>query len=152
MDEDLLAEIIAGATPEENPADPLHMCLSVVTVEFSLSSERYEFPWSHGVRFMPAARWMAESFTHRLRVVGKILCPIFTVVKPKEYVNEMRGVRLQYQGIASDPAIQVEYAEKVKTLLEDGYFRSVEQAIESDMPARLARDIDRPKGGRETIY
>lgn len=134
MDE-VIARILEGTDGNEHPADAVHLCFAVLVAEMAPGNwgELRGRAWTR-----ETSRIVVETMAGRLHMIGKILCLIFTPVKPREYVEQMTAARLQFAGIAGNPELQGEYAALVSRLVADGAFRSVEAAIERELYRELA--------------
>lgn len=133
-DGDVVQSIIEGTTQHEREIDVLHLCLTAATLTLTRSRDRLL-----GMGPPPAL-----VYYRRLRLVGEILCPIFTPVKPPDYVEGMARARLSYRGIATDPDLQRDYAGTVMALVSDGYLDSLAAAIEARLWERLQSSSGMP--------
>lgn len=121
-DNDVVARILRGTRPGENSLDVLQMCLIAATAQLAVE----------------AAPVSAPRFYFVLGRMGQILCPIFTPVKPKLYVENMREARLAYKGIASSPALQSSFAELSRNLAASGLLRSTRAAVAGELWSRIS--------------
>jgi hypothetical protein len=139
MDEnDIVTQIIAGTAPGEAPADALHLCMAALLAKLSMGQlPELSQPAVETIPTAQASEYGSMVAWH-MALIGVILCPIFTIVKPKEYVEAMTTVRLSYKGIASDLQLQNDYLTRVRPQIRLGRLDSLEQAIEG----RLWEELD----------
>ncbi len=131
QDDELIQEIISGTVEGESPADVLYLCTSMATARFSHYLEEFHSYGSAG------SFQHARVFERILRSSSEILCPVFMVVKPAEFVAGMIEMRRKYRGVASDPDLQAKFGLRVKALIEEGQLQSLEQAIKDEIWERL---------------
>ena len=124
-DDNLIQRILDGKAPTEAPADILYMCLATTMMRLAGSREPVR----------------AAFFYKYLANIGEILCPIFTPVKPPDYVEEMVEARLSYTGIAQDAELQAAFSKRMLTLVREGLVNSLERAIEANLGRQLRRNI-----------
>ena len=123
----VLEGILRGARPDEDPLDVLHMCFVANNARMRRGKVRASYHVSGRIYYLG------------LRTVGEILCPIFTPVKPVSYLEGMTEARRQFRGIATDPPLQLDYAETMIELAEQGYLDTLRAAIDARLWARLGR-------------
>lgn len=122
-DSGLIERILRGTrAPNERPVDLLHMCLTAASARMAARSGR------------PAT---ASEYYVSLEVVGEILCPIFSPVKPPDYQEAMMAARQQYAGIATNPLLQGAFAEVMMQLAKTGHLESLRRAIDGRIWTQL---------------
>lgn len=131
---DIIAEIIAGKHQKENPVDLIALC--TIATNAALSKREY---WRR-FDFYITANNLAERYVNGLRHFGKILCPIYDIVKPDSYVAGMTKTRLQYRGIAGADNIQMDFLDKLYPLIEDETIYSIERCMEYEIWKKLSRE------------
>ena len=151
MHTNIFSEIAEGVTHGEDPLDVFQICFTSAVVDFSnrksMSQDRDPFrpdkaltedPKNYGVEFRAT-----------LKLYAKIWCPIFDVVKPRDYIENMTEVRKSYEGITYSMDAQNDLAFNLKSLFDQKILRAehsrdsrnMERAINN----RIWRDLSRFK-------
>lgn len=132
-------EIVMGMINREHPADVLYMCYAVALMRMSLD-EDFSYRELHYWSSRRSVRYPVTRLNRLLRGAGIVLCPIFDPLKHEElteYREQMTETRLGYQGIASEPKVQFEFASRVREANESGAFESLRNANERRLWAQL---------------
>lgn len=126
--------ILFGAEPGERVIDVFYLCTTAALIRIDMETQSY------GAE--PNSSYVSEALSPAMETMGKILCPIYDVVKPDDYVEHMITARRSFGGIATSGELQSVFTQQIVALQEAGSLETLATAIESKIWMDLGVDTN----------
>ena len=126
--------ILFGTEPGERVLDVFYLCTTAALIRIGMEAQSY------GAE--PNSSYVSEALSPAMETMGKILCPIYDVVKPDDYVEHMITTRRSFTGIATSGELQSVFTQQIVALQEADRLKNLATAIESQIWMDLGVDTN----------
>lgn len=151
MHTNIFSEIAEGVTYGEDPLDVYQICFASAVEDISNRKVilKDRGPFISDTTLSDGSKEYGVEFRATLKLYAKIWCPIFDVVKPRDYIENMTKVRKSYEGITLNNNAHNDLTFNLKSLFERNILRaehsSVSTNLERAIKNRIWRDLSRFK-------
>ena len=131
MHTNIFSEIAEGVTYGEDPLDVYQICFASAVEDISNRKVilKDRGPFISDTTLSDGSKEYGVEFRATLKLYAKIWCPIFDVVKPRDYIENMTKVRKSYEGITLNNNAHNDLTFNLKSLFERNIFTELLSVI-----------------------